>query len=115
MVKIKKGLKKGKTYNFRLTSTEAAKNCRFRAEDVDMYLFAAEPFTVNGEGWDSYVGYGNVQRMSKLFCFTASTDGKYTITRRNTSDYDEGDLTMYLYAADSNGVTLAGESKETWR
>ena len=79
-----------------------------------MYLFAAEPFTVNGEGWDSYVGYGNVQRMSKLFCFTASTDGKYTITRRNTSDYDEGDLTMYLYAADSNGVTLAGESKETF-
>ena len=107
-------LKKGKTYNFRLTATEAAKNCRFSADDVEMYLFAAEPFTVNGEGWDSYVGYGNVQRMSKLFCFTASTDGKYTITRRNTSDYDEGDLTMYLYAADSNGVTLAGESKETF-
>ena len=107
-------LKKGKTYNFRLTATEAAKNCRFRAEDVDMYLFAAEPFTVNGEGWDGYVGYGNVGNMSKLFCFTAEADGTYTITCRKTSDYDEGALTMHLYAADSNGVTPAGESRETF-
>ena len=108
-------LTKGVNYTLRLDATDAAADEEFVSKEVSVYLCPASELVVNGNGWNDSVKTWDVAEMSVVFRFTAPKTGLHTITRINTSDYDEGDLEMFLMAENAQGsATIIKRSKQTF-
>ncbi len=108
-------LTKGMNYTLRFEATEDAIADEFVSDDVLLCLSSASAITVNGDGWNDCVNTWDATERSAILKFTAPKSGTYTVTRRSTSDYDEGDLEMFLISVGGQGnASVLSNSRQTF-